>query len=126
MNKQEIDKEIMQPKKEEEMNKYKEKLRRQEERQQRDNEMNEWKDKRMKELFHGIIGSLEDVRPTQTRQIKKALRHEHWNLHNEDKKGDNIKYKRKQNKKRSTKKKGRDTKIQRRKPEEAKEMAKQE
>ena len=97
MNKQEIDKEITQHKKAEEMNKYKEKLRRQEERQQRDNEMNEWKDKRLKELFHGIIGSLEDVRLTQTRQIKKALRHEQWALHNEDKKRDNINKERKEN-----------------------------
>ena len=88
------------------MNDYKENLSRREERQQRDNETNNWKDKRMKELFHGMIDSLEDAQLPQIRQIKIVKRHEQWTLHNEDKrKKDDIDKERKENKKRQQRRK---------------------
>ena len=70
----------------EEINKEAEHLGNKEEKQQRGNEMNDWEDKRRKELFHGITSSLEEDQLTKTGQIKIVLRHGQWTLQSESNK----------------------------------------
>ena len=65
----------------------------------------------MKELFQGIIGSLEEVMLDQRRQIKIVRRHDQWTVESEDQKRNIINKERKEEKKRRQRKKERTQKY---------------